>query len=361
MLLLLKNIQLIVSEYSWHSLSSSDLAFTSNKLTKKQYIYMKNKLLSIASLFAVLNVNAIEIGPTGSGVELSGFIDLAAEKKGDDSETSFVGQVEIALDFSSGPVSASVDFDLYDGGSTTVSTPTGTYDVTDGDSALEEALVTYDFGNGLSITGGKMLSYMGFEAYDPTNMYQYSYAYDVLGVQDIYDAYDVGASIDYGTDTFSIGVWSSLEADAGYELALAFTGIENFTAKAIWSDFSAPATGAYEKSTYWISYQMDKLLLAAEVAENDQLDSGQDVEGMMIMANYAVSDAVGLTLRYSEEEVTGATNSTVAYDGSKITISPSYVFNDSFSGLIEYSSYDKDAGTIAEPEELVAVEFIYTF
>ena len=39
---------------------------------------------------------------------------------------------------------------------------------------------------------------LGFEAYDPTNMYQYSaYAYDIIGGQDIYDAYDVGASIDY--------------------------------------------------------------------------------------------------------------------------------------------------------------------
>ena len=36
---------------------------------------------------------------------------------------------------------------------------------------LEEAVVTYDFGNGLSVSAGKMLSYMGFEAYDPTNMY----------------------------------------------------------------------------------------------------------------------------------------------------------------------------------------------
>jgi hypothetical protein len=34
MLLLLKNIQLFVSEYSWHSLSRINLAFTSNKLTK---------------------------------------------------------------------------------------------------------------------------------------------------------------------------------------------------------------------------------------------------------------------------------------------------------------------------------------
>ena len=37
---------------------------------------MKNKILSFASLLAVLNANAIEIGPTGSGVELGGFVDL---------------------------------------------------------------------------------------------------------------------------------------------------------------------------------------------------------------------------------------------------------------------------------------------
>ena len=157
---------------------------------------MKTKLLSLASLLAVLNANAFEIGPTGSGVELSGFVDLAAQKQGSDTETSFVGQVELNLDFSSGPVSSSVDVDFTDS--------------SDGSTGgnLEEATITYDFGNGFSITGGKMLSYMGFEAFDPPNMYQYSYAYDVLGAQDIYDAYDVGASIDYVTDAFSVGVWS---------------------------------------------------------------------------------------------------------------------------------------------------------
>ena len=327
---------------------------------------MKNKLLSLASLLAVFNANAIEIGPTGSGIELGGFIDIAGQKQGADTETSFVGQVEVNLDFSSGPVSASVDVDFTDTQGLSDADSDGTPDTTGGN--LEEAVVTYDFGNGLSVSAGKMLSYMGFEAYDPTNMYQYSYAYDVggqndTGAQMIYDAYDVGFSIDYGTDLFSLGLWSSMEANAGYEVAFAYTGIENFTAKAIFSDFSAPTSEAYEKSTYWISYQLDKLLIAGEIAENDQLDTGEDVDGFLIMANYAMTDAAALTLRYSGLEITGATNNTVAYEGTKFTISPSYVFNDNFSGLIEYSSYDAEtvSATYVEPEELMAVELIYTF
>jgi len=325
---------------------------------------MKNKLLSLASLLAVFNANAIEIGPTGSGIELSGFVDIATAKQGTDTEST-TAQVELNFGYAMGPVSAAVGLDF---GESSV------YGNDAENGNLEEAFVTYDFGNGFSVTGGRMLTYMGFEAFDPTNMYQFSYAYDIEGAQDIYDAYDTGASIDYGNDAFSVGVWSSLENEAGYELALAFTGIENFTAKAIFSDFSNvsdavddngdPSAAAYEKATYWISYQLDKLLLAAEVAEKDSQGNGangSDVDGLLIMGNYALSDKVGLTLRYSEFEYKTFDEATLLYEGSKFTISPSYIFSDNLSGLLEYSSYDKDAGTVAEKEELLAAEVIFTF
>ena len=58
----------------------------------------------------------------------------------------------------------SVDFDL-DGNNDGA-------DQSGGD--LKKQSLTYDFGSGFSVTVGKMLSYLGFEAYDPTNMYQYS-------------------------------------------------------------------------------------------------------------------------------------------------------------------------------------------
>ena len=110
-----------------------------------------------------------------------------------------------------------------------------------------------------------MLSYMGFEAFDPTNMYQYSTAYESIG--GIYDAYDYGA-FDYVTEMFQYWRrWSSLEQTVLIlNMLLAFTGVENFTTEAILADYGNESDD-YEKSTYWASYQFDKLLLAAEVAE----------------------------------------------------------------------------------------------
>ncbi len=303
---------------------------------------MKNKLLTLASLLAVFNLNAIEIGPTGSGIEFGGFIDVFYQSQdtadpNDRDDYLDVGQVELNFDFATGPVSASVDVDF--GLASEVN--------------LEEAVITYDLGNGFSVSGGKMLSYTGFEAYDPINMYQYSYAYDaasgISGGQDVYDAYDDGMSIDYATDAFSIGLWSSVEEDGGFEYAVAYTGVENLTFKAIMADWET-----YEITTIWASYQMDKLLLGAEIAEKDMTDPAQnDIDAFLIMANYAITDATALTLRYSEEEVGADT-----YE--KLTISPSYVFNDSFSGLVEYSVYDETTGATVI-NDLFAVELIYTF
>ena len=319
---------------------------------------MKNKLLSLASLLAVFNANAIEIGPTGSGIEFGGFVDVFYQSQdsvdGSDADTFDAGQVELNFDFTSGPVSVSVDYDLY----STDGNNDGDADQSGGD--LEEAIITYDFGSGFSMTAGKMLSYLGFEAYDPTNMYQYSYAYDmngtsasggVAGGQKIYDAYDDGISLDFGNDMFSIGIFASAETDGGFEYAFAFTGVENLTLKAIMADWDT-----YEITTFWGSYQFGNLLVGAEIAEKDITDTAaDDIEGWLLMGNYAITDSTALTLRYSEQEV----GPSATYE--KITISPSYVFNDNFSGLIEYSSYDTEGALAVDVNDLFAVELIYTF
>ena len=212
---------------------------------------MKNKTLSLASLLAVFNLNAIEIGPTGSGVELGGFVDYSAVSQGDVTTPVQTAQVELNLDFSTGPVSFSLDYDLTAGGNT-----------------LEEAVVTYAISDSLSFSVGRMLSYLGFEAFDAPNMYQFSYAYDYgTGGQDIYDGYADGFSVDYASDMFSVGVWTDFAEHPSFEYAFAFTGIENLTAKAIFADYGDDAD---DIMTLWASYELDKLLLAVEFATDDK-------------------------------------------------------------------------------------------
>ena len=132
---------------------------------------MKNKLLSIASLLAVFNLNAIEIGPTGSGAELTGFVVLDYASSGGTSSFSS-SEVELNFDWSTGPVSFSLDYNVFG------DDRTGTAGETD----MEEAVVTYSFNDNLSVSAGRMLSYLGFEAYDAPNMYQISTAYSTKQV-----------------------------------------------------------------------------------------------------------------------------------------------------------------------------------
>ena len=325
---------------------------------------MKNKTLSLASLLAVFNLNAIEIGPTGSGVELGGFVDYSAVSQGDVTSPVSTAQVELNLDFSSGPVSFSLDYDLTatqgldsddDGAITAADTTSGN---------LEEAVVTYAISDSFSFSVGRMLSYLGFEAFDAPNMYQFSYAYDyATGGQDIYDAYADGFSVDYASDMFSVGVWTDFAEHPSFEYAFAFTGIENLTAKAIFADYGDDAD---DIMTLWASYELDKLLLAVEFAADEKNTAApgtaadftdDDIDAFLIMANYAITDSAALTVRFSSAEYTdGATS----VDVDKFTISPSYAFTDNFSGLIEYSSYSVSGGA-AEPDDLTAIELIYTF
>lgn len=322
---------------------------------------MKKKLFSLASILAVLNANAIEIGPTGSGVELGGFVDYSAASQGDTTSPVSTAQVELNLDFANGPVSFSLDYDLTAAQGLSDADDDGNLDSTSGN--LEEAVLTYTISDSLSVSVGRMLSYLGFEAYDAPNMYQFSYAYDYAteGGQDIYDGYADGFSIDYATDLFSVGVWTDFAEKPSFEYALAFTGIENLTAKAIFAEYGGDAD---DIMTLWASYQLDKLLLAVEFATDEKnavaaaptiLD--YDVDAFMIMGNYSVTDSFAITARYSQADYTYGSDS---IEVDKFTISPSYSFTDNFSGLIEYSTYDVTTGN-TEPDDLTAVELIYTF
>ena len=334
-----------------------------NKLEQHQNNTMNKRMKLGASLAAILTVtslSAVEIGPTGSGIELSGFADLRFQsaENGNARDNSFdTSQVEIDLDFETGPVYFNVDVDFTAGGD-------GAY--------LEEAVVGYDFGNGFGLSAGRSLSYLGWEAYDPINMLQYSYAFDLGedtdangksqfgGPQDIYDAFRDGGMASYSNDLFAASVWLGFDPDDGddsarWEYMVAFTGIENFVAKAIFAD----DPDDHEIYTIWASYTFGNLMLAGEVAEKDSETLGK-IEGWLVLADYSVTDKLGLVVRYSDLERAGgdATLLLTDVDSDKITVSPHYAITNELTGRIEYSSEDLSGGN---DSDLFAAELIYTF
>ena len=314
---------------------------------------------SLAAILTVTSLSAVEIGPTGSGIELSGFVDLRFQsaEHGNARDNSFdTSQVEIDLDFETGPVYFNVDVDFTAGGD-------GAY--------LEEAVVGYDFGNGFGLSAGRSLSYLGWEAYDPINMLQYSYAFDLGedtdtngksqfgGPQDIYDAFRDGGMASYSNDQFAASVWLGFDPDDGddsarWEYMVAFTGIENFVAKAIFAD----DPDDHEIHTIWASYTFGNLMLAGEVAEKDSETLGK-IEGWLVLGDYSVTDKLGLVVRYSDlERAGGLFTAAQDVDSDKITISPHYAITDELTGRIEYSSENLSG---SNDSDLFAAELMYTF
>jgi hypothetical protein len=307
---------------------------------------MKTKLLSLAGILAILNAKAIEIGPTGSGAEFSGFAVFDYSSQGGDSEFK-TSEVELDFDWSTGPVAFSLDVDVYKNGP---DDPNGA-DV-DGTN-LEEAVLTYTINDNLSVSAGRMLSYLGFEAYDAPNLYQISTAYTSSKFGPLYDGYLDGFSVDYATDMFSIGVWSDLLEKPSFEYAFAYTGFENLTIKYIFGDYGDSSSES--KQTVWGSYQLGKLLLAAEMANHKNFGgvATEDEDGWLVMGNYSIADPLSVTVRYSNVETSSATVANVQ-DVSKFTISPTYMVTDELALLAEYSDIEDD-------DEFYGIELIYTF
>ena len=123
-------------------------------------------------------------------LSFEGFVDSSyshydAEAEGTkESDNSFgVDQVEISWLFNFDAVTAQIDLDAEGSNG---SNGDDVYDSRFPGSGLseveiEQAFVNYALGNGDVITAGRYASMLGFEAYEPTGLYQYSTAYDIVG------------------------------------------------------------------------------------------------------------------------------------------------------------------------------------
>ena len=315
--------------------------------------------IAAASLFFAATSKSAAID-----IDISGFLDMSVTStKTDGSET----EDHAGLDQANVKFSAALSDEL--------SFQARVFGGSDEDFDLEQANFTYMVSDTVSITAGKFLSALGWEAYHAPNLYQYSTSATL-----VYPGMMNGASAKFANDAFEVqgaalaSAWDSTDTDSGemaFEGNIRLTAIENFTLfvgfateefAATDATEDAPAMGDYDQSliNVWASYQlMENVLIAAEF--NDVSDWGgadNDGEGWLAMVNIGLTDAIGLTLRTSALDVESGSGAAVT-DNEKWTVAPSYVATDALSFVAEFSSTDDNISGLTT--EVFALEAIVVF
>jgi hypothetical protein len=304
---------------------------------------MKNKITCLLAGAALFGATANAEIVLTEDLSAYGYIDMAltdGDSATEEDTTTSVAEFELGFAFtpaeSKWSAVAELSFD-----SDTAFDDSG---VTDSSAEFETVTITYQYSDSLSFTFGNILSYQGFETYDATGLYQFSYA-GVDGTPLYSAGYAVGASADGSFGDIDYGVWvgDTAVSDLSYEYLLAYNGVENLTVKFIYAD-----DPGYETVNVWASYDIGDFTIAVESVDTDY-EVGIDLDVQFIMVYYAMGDA-GLTVRLSDGDYAG-----VEYE--KFTISPSYAFSDNVFGLVEFST--EELGAVEQ--DTAAVELIYSF
>lgn len=217
------------------------------------------------------------------------------------------------------------------------------------EAGILDAYASYKAGD-FTITGGKYLSYLGYEAFDTVNMTQITYANSLGAIP----AYHSGVKVDYATDTFGAGInvsdsirggrgfWTGdrdFGNGLGYEAYVTYKGISKLT---LWGGVAYEDSTGPDFSTYdfWASYDLtDKLTFAGEVAYNDN-DPVTGVQGLLFM-KYAFTKQFSTVLRFGTDQYdTGGT------DTYRYTLAPTYAFNDNFLVRAEVTIKDSDSDNV---------------
>jgi hypothetical protein len=300
--------------------------------------------LSMLSLGAATSFAEIKIN---DNLSTAGFLDMSvggyAPDSGDASLGASFDQFELDFMYKFGSVSARADVNATPSfrspGSPTADTlGTGTSSV-----YLEQGFVNYAMGAG-GITVGRFLSSSGYEAAEPTGMFQYSYSKTL-----VYGYYQNGLALNYGTDKFALygavvsDLWNPQEFELmkspGFEGQLSLTPMEGITAKIayLYQMYDKDATGDESQSLLnaWAQYAKGALTVAGEFnLLSDWAIPGTAVidgsgTGWLALVNYKLTDKVATTVRYS-----GIKYEDIDAD-TEITLSPSYAISPNWLVLAE--------------------------
>jgi hypothetical protein len=334
---------------------------------------MKNKIAIASAFLAASSFSMGEI-VINEFLSFEGFVDSSythtdidqgvSGTSSDNSNGFGVDQVEISWLFNFDTVTAQLDLQ-YEGDA----------DGKDGDDGdlVEQAFVNYALANGDVVTAGRYASMLGFEAFEPTGLYQYSTAYDASGLPSY--AQGVKYTRESGTSFFGISIQDEAFDVVGNDnnLSSSSYAIEAAYAQNLGNGVAVFIGGAFEDAdlgdTYivnaYTTYETGAWLFAAEVnfgnSESGAFDtSGSDdvdVLSGLLMANYAYNDTASVTARLSYEEVEGATDA----DITKYTLAHNKALADNLALIVELSYTDQEIAKQDIDGSELAVELLFTF
>jgi hypothetical protein len=205
-----------------------------------------------------------------------------------------------------------------------------------------------------TVTGGKFLSYYGYESFYIPQMDQITY-----GLSSIFPGYETGIKLDYSNGAFSAGfavVDSLFSSSSGFNrgdgkfenVGLVLTATYEFNKKFALTGVIGYDTGndEYDSDNDFVlniigKYKInDKFLLGGEISYvNNKFDYDRDEEfAWGIFAKYQFRKDISLLGRVTGIHFPSNINA------FQFTVSPSYAFNDHFSIRTEFSwtHFDKE-------------------
>jgi hypothetical protein len=268
----------------------------------------------------------------------TGFIDMSLNgytpDKGPAALNASLDQYELDFLYKYGNVSARADVNGMPSSDPVPGKPPGS----NASVWVEQAYVTGTMG-ALAVSAGRFLSSSGWEAAEPTGMYQYSYSKNLF-----YGYYQNGLNLSYSQPKFALygavvsDLWNPQEYDLkktpGFEGQVALMPVEGVTAKVtyLYQMFDKDASGKDDQQLLnaWASYAKGPLTVAGEYSlmldwntfspANDSAKSKLDDtgNGWLVMANYKFTPVVAATVRYSGNKFSKLDQDT------EVTLAPSF-------------------------------------
>ena len=335
---------------------------------------MDSRIIYLAAFVATTSCSNAEI-VLNDILSLEGFANMSyshTEQEFGDTKVSEnsqgIDQVEMDFIFEHGSLTGQIDLECK------------VTDRYESKNVVEQAFLNYRNGES-KFTAGRFASQLGFEAFEPTGLYQYSFAYrlseglPLLALNDMYGGvlpgYDQGAkytnesvsryfgialveSLDpfsYSkSDSYSLEIAGSLFLDHGLSV---FAGARH-------NNYEANDSDETILNTY-LTCQTGAFVLAAELVLGEQeIPLGNDVETLqaLLMINYSYRDIASISGRISMVDYdTGASSE----DFIKYTLAHGYALEENLFLVNELSLLNGQEGGEDYESLTLATELIVTF